>query len=117
MAVYIHKTRGSRMVLITIQTLAILLISSCSPPTMTNPDTGEVDGEKVYKNYCNTCHGPKGDRGLSNAADLSKSTLEEDEIRHIILYGTGNGMSAYKSVITEEEEIEALVKHVKSLQQ
>lgn len=105
------------MVLMTIQTILIFLVTSCSPPTMTNPETGEVDGAKVYKNYCNSCHGPKGDRGLSNAADLSVSTLKEDEIRQIILYGTGNGMSAYKSVITEDEEIDALVKHVKSLQQ
>ena len=101
----------------TIQALVILFISSCSPPTMTNPDTGEVDGGKIYKNYCKSCHGPKGDRGLSNAADLSKSTLKENEIRQIILYGTDNGMSAYKSVLTAEKEIEALVKHVKSLQQ
>lgn len=101
----------------TLQTIILMIISSCSPPTMTDPVTGEVDGVKIYKNYCKSCHGPKGDRGLSNAADLSKSTLKEDEIRKIILYGTDNGMSAYKSVITEEEEVEALVKHVKSLQQ
>jgi len=84
---------------------------------MTNAVTEEVEGVKVYKNYCKSCHGPKGDRGLNNSADLSKSTLEEDEIRQIILFGTDNGMSAYKTVITEEDEIVALVKHVKSLQQ
>ncbi len=100
-----------------LQTIILVIISSCSPPTMTNSVTGEIDGAKIYKNYCKSCHGPKGDRGLSNAADLSKSILKEDEIRKIILYGTGNGMSAYKSVITEEEEIEALVEHVKSMQQ
>jgi mono/diheme cytochrome c family protein len=97
--------------------IILFIVSSCAPPTITDPVTGEVDGVKVYKNYCKSCHGPRGDRGLSNAADLSKSRLEVDEIRKIILYGTDNGMSAYKSVITDEEEIEALVKHVKSLQQ
>lgn len=101
----------------TLQTIILIIITACSSPTMTDPITGEVDGVKIYKSYCKSCHGPKGDRGLSNAADLSKSTLKEDEIRKIILFGTGNGMSAYKSVITEDEEIEALVKHVKSLQQ
>lgn len=100
-----------------LQSIILIIISACSPPTMTDPVTGEVDGVKIYKNYCKSCHGPKGDRGLSNAADLSKSTLKEDEIRKIILFGTDNGMSAYKSVITEDEEISALVKHVKSLQQ
>lgn len=94
----------------------ILAISSCAPPTITDQSTGEVDGGKIYKSYCKSCHGPRGNRGLSNAADLSKSTLKNDEIRKIILYGTDNGMSAYKSVINEEE-IKALVKHVKSLQQ
>jgi mono/diheme cytochrome c family protein len=104
------------MVLVTIQTFVLFFISSCSPPNVTNPVTGEVDGAKIYKSYCKSCHGPKGDRGLSNAADLSISTLKVEEIRQIILYGTGNGMSAYKTVITEEEEIGALVNHVKSLQ-
>lgn len=98
-------------------TFLILAITSCAPPNYTDETTGEVDGGKIYKNYCNSCHGPKGDRGLNKAADLSKSSLEDDEIRKIILYGTDNGMSAYKSVLKEEEEIEALVKHVKSLQQ
>ena len=97
--------------------IILFIVSSCTPPNVTDPVTGEVDGAKVYKNYCNSCHGPRGDRGLSNAADLSKSRLEEDEIRKIIMYGTDNGMSAYKSVITEEKEMNALVKHVKSLQQ
>jgi mono/diheme cytochrome c family protein len=100
-----------------LQTIILVIISSCSPPTVTGSVSGEVDGAKIYKNYCKSCHGPKGDRGLSNAADLSKSALKEDEIRKIILFGTDNGMSAYKSVITEEEEIVALIDHVKKLQQ
>lgn len=98
-------------------TSLLIVLSACSTTTMADKSTGEVDGGKIYKSYCKSCHGPKGDRGLSNAADLSVSTLDEPEIRKIILFGTDNGMSAYKSVIKEEEEIEALVKHVKRLQE
>lgn len=116
MAVYLSRFK-SRIVLIIVQTIILIIISSCSSPAVTGSVPGEVDGANIYKSYCKNCHGTNGDRGLSNAADLSKSTLKEDEIRKIILFGTDNGMSAYKSVITDEEEIEALVKHVKSLQQ
>lgn len=105
------------MVLSTIMQLLFLFsIPACSPPSAVNEITGEIDGEVIYKNYCNSCHGSRGDRGLSDAADLSVSKISEDSIRQVILYGTNNGMSAYKAVITEEEEINALVKHVKSLQ-
>lgn len=89
---------------------------ACTPPSTVNELTGEPDGTLIYKNYCKSCHGSKGDRGLSKAADLSTSELSEDSIRHIILYGTDNGMSAYKAVISKEEDLKALVKHVKSLQ-
>lgn len=116
MAIYLSKFR-CRMVLTTVLHIFLLFSQqACSPPSTVNEITGEVDGALIYKNYCKSCHGPKGNRGLSNAADLSSSKLPQDSIRHIILYGTDNGMSAYKAVISKEEDLDALVKHVKSLQ-
>lgn len=93
-----------------------LVLWRCAPTTVINESTGEVDGALVFKKHCVSCHGKKGDRGLSNAANLMKSTLSRTSIRQTILEGTDNGMSAYKEVITDKEEINALVEHVKSLQ-
>ncbi len=94
-----------------------LVFSRCAPTSVVNESTGKVDGALVYKKHCVSCHGKGGDRGLSNAANLKKSTLRSSEIRKTILYGTENGMSAYEEVITNNEELNALVKHVKSLQE
>ena len=81
---------------------------------MVNPETGKVNGEKVYQYYCTSCHGPNGDRGAGQAPDLTQSTIDDDAIRKMILYGSEKGMAAYQSLI-KDEELDALVEHVKSL--
>lgn len=92
----------------------ILAIASCEQPSMANAETGEADGEKVYTYYCISCHGSVGDRMAGNAPDLSKSLLNDNGIRQMILYGSEKGMAAYQSMI-KDEELDALVEHVKSL--
>lgn len=87
---------------------------SCEQPSMVNADTGKADGEKIYKYYCTSCHGPKGGRNVGKAADLRKSVLNDDEIRQMIMFGSDKGMVAYQSMINDEE-LDALVEHVKSL--
>lgn len=88
--------------------------ASCEQPSMVNAETGEADGEKVYTYYCTSCHGPLGNRMAGNAPDLSKSILDDNGIRQMILYGSEKGMAAYQSMI-KDEELDALVEHVKSL--
>jgi mono/diheme cytochrome c family protein len=95
-------------------TFLLLSFSSCEQPSMVNPETGKADGEKVYTYYCTSCHGPLGDRMAGNAPDLSKSLLDDNGIRQMILYGSEKGMAAYQSMI-KDEELDALVEHVKSL--
>jgi mono/diheme cytochrome c family protein len=92
----------------------ILAIASCEQPSMVNAETGEADGEKVYTYYCTSCHGLAGDRMAGNAPDLSKSLLDDNGIRQMILYGSEKGMAAYQSMI-KDKELDALVEHVKSL--
>lgn len=72
-------------------------------------------GIKLYKTYCQSCHGKKGDAQRGGAADLSKSRLSEQEIRKIILYGNNNGMMAYKDLLQNEQELDSLVTHVQTL--
>lgn len=92
----------------------LLSFSSCEQPSMVNAETGEADGEKVYTYYCTSCHGPVGDRMAGNAPDLSKSILDDNGIRQMILYGSEKGMAAYQSMI-KGGELDALIEHVKTL--
>lgn len=87
---------------------------SCDGTKLVDENTGEVNGKKVYKNYCISCHGPKGDRGLSNAANLSLSKLSDEQTRTTILKG-GNGMAAYENIIEDEAQIDALIIYIKTL--
>lgn len=101
------------MVLTLVWTVVALVFSSCDGPKLVDQDTGEISGEKVYKNYCISCHGPKGDRGLADAADLTQSNLSDAATRNAILKG-GNGMAAYENIIEEEAQIDALIDYIKT---
>lgn len=81
---------------------------------MTDKTTGALSGEKIYTYYCISCHGKKGDLKAGRSADLTTSKLSEEAIRTIIMFGSSKGMSAYQSLL-DEEELDVLVTHVKSL--
>jgi len=82
------------------------------------------DGAKIYAERCALCHGPngKGDgpasagldpkpRNHTDGAYMNKLTSEE--ISNVIHNGKG-AMPAWKEVLTDEE-IAAVIKHVRSL--
>lgn len=62
----------------------------------------EIDGAKIYKQYCVTCHGLYGDMGASGAHDLTKSELTVDERVNVITNGR-NTMVGFKSLLNEEK--------------
>ena len=62
----------------------------------------KVDGEKVYKTYCVTCHDLYGDMGASGAKNLTESTLSLDERVEIITNGKGL-MTPFKDLLNEEK--------------
>ncbi|MGV3632190.1 MAG: c-type cytochrome [Bacteroidota bacterium] len=109
------------MVLKTIAfTLPFYLLFACSGTSGTGAyeqeETSEpVDAQSLYVLHCESCHGMDGDKGTSNAAKLSESTLNEKEIKHMILNGNDKGMMPYKDIIPGKEEINSLVDYVKSL--
>jgi len=61
-----------------------------------------IDGEKIFKTYCITCHGIDGKMGLNGAKDLAlaETTLEEriDQITN-----GKNLMTAFDGILTAEE--------------
>ncbi len=64
--------------------------------------TPKVDGEKIYKTYCVTCHGVYGDMGASGAHDLTVSTLSLEERIEVITNGR-NTMTPFKDLLSEEK--------------
>ena len=74
-----------------------------------------VDGEKIYKQYCITCHGLYGDMGASGAFNLQESKLKAEERVQVITNGRpGTAMAPFKSLLTEDK-IKAVAKYTMKL--
>ena len=73
----------------------------------------EMDGEKIYRQYCVTCHGLYGDMGASGAFDLTASQLSVEERVHVITNGR-NLMTPFKSLLSEEK-IKAVAEYTMTL--
>jgi mono/diheme cytochrome c family protein len=95
--------------------ILVVFLSGCGSPDFTDAESGTVEGKSIYNYYCTSCHGPNGDRGAGEAANLRVSSLGRDEVRQLILFGSKNGMAAYNSIIKEEAEVEALIDYVFTL--
>lgn len=87
---------------------------SCGSPEAKTTHLAKT-GVQLYKTYCQSCHGEKGDAKRGGAANLITSRLSEQEIRKIILYGNDNGMMAYKDLLQNKQELDSLVSLVKEL--
>lgn len=111
MAIYIRKPWSWLF-------LAVLICSfllSCSNHSDSSRVKTSEKGKQVYQRYCLACHGERGNMGAGNAADLSQSTIGEDSIRRVILYGNNKGMGPYKTIIKNDTTLNALIKYVKTL--
>jgi mono/diheme cytochrome c family protein len=73
----------------------------------------KVDGEKIYKTYCVTCHGIAGDMGASGAFNLKTSVLPLEERIKVITNGR-NAMTPFKGLLSEEK-IHAVAEYVEKL--
>lgn len=76
-------------------------------------DAKTLTGIDIYSQYCVSCHGENGKKGLSGAKDLSLSVLSEQEIIDIITNGKNN-MMGYKSLLNQEQ-IKKVASHIQSL--
>lgn len=73
----------------------------------------DIDGKKIYKQYCVTCHGLYGDMGASGAFNLQTSVLAVEERVNVITNGR-NLMTPFKSLL-EPDEIKAVAKYTMEL--
>ncbi len=93
--------------------LLLVLVACGSDSTSSNGDSNEaedpaeeaaaaIDGQKIFRTYCITCHGIDGKLELNGAKDLGLSEMSLDEkILHIT---NGKGlMTPFKGILTDEE--------------
>ncbi len=83
------------------------------PAKKTKPKKKKVDGKKVYKQYCVTCHGVYGDMGASGAFNLTESSLTLDEKIEVITNGR-NTMTPFKGLLSEAK-IKAVAEYTETL--
>lgn len=62
----------------------------------------KIDGSRIYKNYCVTCHGLYGDMGSVGAFDLTKTALTVDEKIEVITKGR-NTMAPFEGQLTADQ--------------
>ncbi len=72
-------------------------------------------GKLVYKQYCVICHGGDGKLAISNATDLTTSTVELEERIDQITNGKGL-MTPYKDILSEEQ-IRSVAEYLAELRQ
>ncbi len=75
---------------------------STSGSTSTTDSAEEINGEKIYKTYCVTCHGLYGDMGASGAYNLQESELSLEERIQVVTNGR-NAMTGFKSLLSKEK--------------
>ena len=85
--------------------------SASSKATASAP--AKPDGQKIYKQYCVTCHGLYGDMGASGAHDLTGSVLTVEERIPVITKGRG-AMTPFENLL-DEDEIAAVAKYTLEL--
>jgi len=73
----------------------------------------KVDGEKIYKQYCVTCHGVYGDMGASGAFNLTESKLTLEEKVNVITNGR-NTMTPFKGLLSDAK-IKAVAEYTEKL--
>lgn len=76
-------------------------------------EQNEIDGERLYKKHCKSCHGRKGGLGLKGATNLKKIDITMEQRITSIREGKGI-MTPFKNVL-EEEEIIAIAKYSETL--
>jgi len=84
-----------------------------APTASTEKAPKAVNGEKIYKQYCVTCHGLYGDMGASGAYNLTVSELSLEERIAVIKNGR-NTMSSFDPLL-EDEEIKAVAEYTQTL--
>jgi mono/diheme cytochrome c family protein len=77
-------------------------------------ETPQEKGASLFIIHCASCHGEDGKLGASGAKDLTSSKLSDKEITNIINNGK-NAMPPMNVLLENKENIDLVIKHIKSL--
>ena len=101
--------------------LALALSPACGDSRIAG---GSVDGAEIFQTACARCHGAAGvpDRGMAARTGVKPLTservrtkLSDDQLRDQILNGSKNRMMPAFQGAMSEEQVVALVAHVRTL--
>lgn len=92
----------------------MLVLTACGENSNTVKRESEYTGADLFMQRCASCHGVDGSLSASNSPDLKKSVLSSQEILDKIDNG-GNGMPAFKTLISSSKEKKKIVDHVLTL--
>lgn len=96
-----------------------VIIAACASETgssnnsQSNTVAAEIDGKRIWKIRCLSCHGYHGNQELNGAANLQEVNISLEERIQVIT----NGKQGKKGIMTafggilSPEEIEAVAKH------
>lgn len=90
-------------------------LASCSGKVKTGEQKERAslpDGEELYMSNCASCHGLDGTLGKAGSKDLSKTTMQFEELKTVVEVGTSNGMPRFKEILGGNEEVEAVVQYI-----
>ncbi len=90
---------------ISIIAITLLMTASCSKSGgkhVAANDDSMMDGAKLYKTYCITCHGLNGDMGASGAFNLATTQISMEDRIKVITEGRNN-MTPFKGLLSEEK--------------
>ncbi|MBK9505734.1 MAG: cytochrome c [Chitinophagales bacterium] len=92
-----------KKLLIFFMAVATMVLSNCTsqPTDKSNKPVAKImtPGEEVYVKHCKLCHGSSGDLGLSGAANLKISVLNNAEIMTVVSDGR-KAMPGWKAQLT-----------------
>lgn len=99
-----------------------IAILACAGSDNKNPSTSSkkaekktvvLDGKKIYKSNCVTCHGMDGTLGINGSKDLSKTELDLEE--RIALITNGKGVMTPFGNLLSDEKIKAVAEYTLTL--
>ena len=94
------------------------LLFACNESTQSSrsPMKAIPLGEELYLSHCASCHGEKGDLGVSGAKNLKTTSLSVKEIKQMIKTGK-NSMPSFQGVLGSTDRIDSVAAYLNTLHQ
>lgn len=109
----------SRLVLIFLGLSTVFISCESTEEESSVTTVSSLPGNKLYEQNCISCHGKKGNLGVSGATDLSQSQKTLEEKIAFIKSGSGDGiMQPYgkdNGGYLSDEEIEKIANYIETL--